>query len=282
MKIGIITIATGKYSMYIRELIETTEMFFLNNHDRKYFVYTDCDIEQLGTFKGSENIIKIHQDKLGWPYDSMMRFHMFDKESELFGEMDYLFFMNANIKIVDTVDESVLPKNNKCGIVATVHPGYYKNKISNKYPYERNPLSEFYIKYDLKVDSSYYQGCFNGGRTGDFLSMSSILKSKMDEDMSNGIIPVWHDESALNWYLLDKDPLALPPTYAYPEHCNGDDIKRALYGKNEGEDLHQLHADISEANLGRDPFEFLIREISNPKIIQKNKNMDGGKIYLRK
>lgn len=280
MKIGIITIATGRYSMYIQELVETAENLFLTDHDRKYFIYTDSDIEQLGSFKGSEKIIKIHQDKLGWPYDSMMRFHMFDKEKKLLSEMDYLFFMNANMKIVDIVDESILPKDNECGINSTIHPGYYRNKNPYNYPYERDSESEFYIGYGS--GSSYYQGCFNGGRSADFLNMSLILKNKMDKDIKNKIIPVWHDESALNWYLVDKDPLALPPTYAYPENCNGDDIKRALYAKNEGEDLHELSADIAEANLTENPFEYLVREISNPKIVQRNKNMQGGKIYLRK
>jgi hypothetical protein len=283
MKIGIITIATGKYSMYIQELVETSEDLFLCGHDRKYFVYTDCDIEQLGNFKGSEKIIKIHQDKLGWPYDSMMRFHMFDENKELLGEMDYLFFMNANMKIVDVVDESILPKDNKCGITSTVHPGYYRNKNAHNYPYERGHKSEFYVRPDS--GTLYYQGCFNGGRTAEFLYMSELLRSKMDIDINNGIIPIWHDESALNWYLIDKDPLALPPTYAYPENCDGNEVKKALYEKNEGEDISRLTPDIEAANLSNligDPFEYLVREISNPKIIQRNKNMQGGKIYLRK
>jgi hypothetical protein len=86
----------------------------------------------------------------------------------------------------------------------------------------------------------------------------------------------------INWYLINKDPLALPPTYAYPENCDGNEVKKALYEKNEGKDISRLTPDIHEASLIGDPFEYLVREISNPKIIQRNKNMQGGKIYLRK
>jgi len=135
MQIGIVTIATGKYSIYIPELIESCEALFLCDHDRKYFIYTDCDIESLGSFKGSDKVIKIHQEKLGWPYDSMLRFHMFEVFKNILLDVDYIFFMNANMKVVSMVDDSILPSGNECGIVATIHPGYYKNK---KYPYDSN------------------------------------------------------------------------------------------------------------------------------------------------
>ena len=113
MQIGIVTIATGKYSVYIPELIESCETLFLCDHDRKYFIYTDCDIESLGPFKGSDKIIKIHQEKLGWPYDSMLRFHMFEVFKNILLGVDYIFFMNANMKVVSTVDDSILPSENE-------------------------------------------------------------------------------------------------------------------------------------------------------------------------
>ena len=36
-------------------------------------------------------------------------------------------------------------------------------------------------------------------------------------DLANGVIPLWHDESMLNKYLLDKNPLIMPVNYLYPE-----------------------------------------------------------------
>lgn len=278
MKIGIITIATGKYSIYVPGLVSSCELLFLKNHEKKYFVYTDSDAEDFKNFEGSEKITKIHQDKLGWPYDSMMRFHMFHKNRDILSEMDYLFFMNANMLVSSEVDDSILPINNLCGIVSTIHPGYYKAR--SNYPYETNPRSEFYIPEN--TGSYYFQGCFNGGKTEDFLDMSKVLVDKMDLDLSKGIIPVWHDESAINWYLVNKDPHVLPPTYAYPEGCDGETIVKRLLEKNDPADLGMLSSDIIEARTPGHQYEYMISEISEPKIIQRNKNMDGGKIYLRK
>ena len=47
--------------------------------------------------------------------------------------------------------------------------------------------------------------------------MAEILKKNTDIDVKNGIIPIWHDESMLNWYYSNKNPLVLPYTYIYPE-----------------------------------------------------------------
>lgn len=264
--------------MYIPELVESCENLFLESHDKKYFVYTDSDLAPLGDFVGSDKIIKIHQERLGWPYDSMMRFHMFSAFEKILSDVDYLFFMNANMKVVSKVDDSILPANNKCGIVATEHPGYYGKNVPH--PHESNPNSLFFVK--LNNRSKYFQGCFNGGRSKEFLKMSRVLKKRMDIDLKNGIIPIWHDESAMNWYLVGKDVHVLHPTYAYPEYCDGEIIKKSLLEKNSDADIPLLYSDFMEARNQEDPFKHLIKGHNFPKIIQRNKNKDGGKIYLRK
>jgi len=280
MKIGILTIATGRYSMYIPGLVGSCESFFLGDHEKQYFIYTDSEISDLPEFKGSEKVTKIHQEKLGWPYDSMMRFHMFDAFRDMLSEVDYLFFMNVNMKVASPIDDSILPKENRCGIVVTQHPGYYKRIGVSGLPHENNPKSEFYVS--PKQRSNYFQGCFNGGRSRDFLNMCATLKDGIDKDLFRNIIPVWHDETALNWYVINQDPLILPPVYAYPEHCDGEAIKRSLFEKNERSDLPLLGSDFATADVLGDPFRHIIEEFGNLKIIQRNKNMDGGKIYLRK
>jgi hypothetical protein len=39
----------------------------------------------------------------------------------------------------------------------------------------------------------------------------------INNDLKNNIMPIWHDESALNWYFLNKTPLLVDCSYAYPE-----------------------------------------------------------------
>ena len=48
--------------------------------------------------------------------------------------------------------------------------------------------------------------------------MSEILKNNIEEDLSKGIIAIWHDESHLNHYLFNNPPATeLNSGYCFPE-----------------------------------------------------------------
>ena len=72
----------------------------------------------------------------------------------------------------------------------------------------------------------YYQGCLWGGKVPEVLEMIDELDSRVEEDLSNDVIAVWHDESQLNKFYSEvkEDVHLLGPEYAYPEvfkdHCN--------------------------------------------------------------
>ena len=63
----------------------------------------------------------------------------------------------------------------------------------------------------------YVMGGFNGGKTETFLKMSEELSKNINEDLKNNIIAVWHDESHLNKYIIDKNIKILDPSYGYPD-----------------------------------------------------------------
>lgn len=267
MKIAITTIATGKYDIFVPSLINSCEKYFLPDLEKTYFIFTDSD-----KILSSDKVKLVSQKKLGWPYDTMMRFHMFDSQRDKFLGFDYIFFMNANLRIVSRINNDILETEGTCGIIATVHPGIYvdlvypnfninhtQNKIPflNKeiYPLERRKESNFYIPFGK--ESLYFQGCFNGGETKKFISMSKILRDLIDKDLETGIIPLWHDESALNWYLNDKNPKVLDPTFAYPDSTVG-----------------------TETNIIT-KYTRIIHDFGRPKIIQIDKSLHGGHDFLR-
>lgn len=207
MRIDIITICTGKYTIFFEGLYESSEKYFLPGHEKRYFVFTDGEVIQ------RDNVVRVEQRKLGWPFDTMMRFKMFNSIREQL-DADYVFFLNANMLFVDTVGDEVIPGTENDHLIGVIHPGY-QDKPNMVLPYERRPQSSVFIPYGQ--GARYYQGCFNGGRTEEFMKMSSILEAGIDSDLSKSIIPIWHDESALNWYYSLKNPLAVSSSYAYPE-----------------------------------------------------------------
>lgn len=214
--ITIFTICTGKYVGFFEEFYKSAERHFLKNIKKEYVVFTDGNIESL------PNVIKIHQPKLGWPYDTMMRFHMFNN-APVRGY--YVYFFNANMLFVDDVGEEVIPDASNDYLMGVLHPCFFNSSVNN-YPYERRTSSQFYIPYGY--GKSYYQGCFNGGSAKEFMEMSRILASSIDTDLANSIVPIWHDESALNFYYSYWNPLSLSPSYAYPESYQLDMPKKII------------------------------------------------------
>ena len=209
MKIGILYICTGKYNIFFNSFYESAEKYFVKDHEKTYYVFTD-DLN----IKKNNKIKIINQSFLGWPYDTMNRFHMFNSiKDQLFNE-DYLFFFNANMRFFDYVNEEIIPKKENNFLIGVNHPGYYSSH-KEQFSYERRESSLFYIP--LTDGKYYYQGCLNGGKSENFLEMSQILSDMIDKDLKNNIIPIYHDESALNWYFKDKNPLLMSPSYAYPE-----------------------------------------------------------------
>jgi hypothetical protein len=208
MKIAIFTISLGKYDIFFDEFYNTVNDLFLPNHEKKFFIFTDKKFEE------KENLVQIEQQKLGWPYDTMMRFHFLNKIKDEISKFDYVYFFNINMKVLKPIGDEVIPGKNNDYLMGCNHPLHYNWPV-HRLPYERNPNITCHVK--LNEGKWYYQGCFNGGRVQEFLEMSEQLEKNVELDLSKKLIPVWHDESQLNWYYKSKNPLLLPYTYIYPE-----------------------------------------------------------------
>lgn len=212
MKIAILYICTGKYDIFWPDFYNTCETFFLREHEKHFFVFTDSTAIKEAT----NRIHLVEQKKLGWPYDTLMRFHMFKGIEDELKKFDFLMFFNANAYFVDTVGDEYLPTLDE-GLLLQRHPGYYnKNKL--RFPYERRRQSTAYIPY---WRGKYYVfGAMSGGYSEPYLSMVSTLCRNTDIDRENGIVALWHDESQLNRYALDARYKLLHPGYMYPDDWN--------------------------------------------------------------
>jgi hypothetical protein len=212
MKIGILYICTGKYSIFWKEFYESSETLLLQEHDKEYFVFTDADKIE---YEEKENVHKIFQEKQEWPLPTLLRFHIFLRVEQELQKMDYIFFFNANMKIVATITPGeILPDPDKeDGLTVVLHSGYYKAK-SSQLPYERKQKNS--LAY-LDKGRYYFQGCLNGGTRTAYLKMIHKLKENIQTDLDNNIIATWHDESHLNKYMADKNPRILSPAYSYSE-----------------------------------------------------------------
>ena len=84
-----------------------------------------------------------------------------------------------------------------------------------KAPFELDRADSAYVAPPLR--KHYYQGCFWGGQVSEFKTLIERLAKQVNADLAKASIPIWHDESYLNFYMATQQCFALPPTYAWPQ-----------------------------------------------------------------
>jgi histo-blood group ABO system transferase len=215
-RIALCIMATGKYLSYAEQLIASARTHFCVGHEVLYFVFTDGTLQDTGG-----DIVRVEQKRLGWPYDTMMRFHAYYGAKELLQKMDYIFCSDADMLFVHKVGDEILSD-----LVATRHPGFY-NKPRSQYTYETRKESHACINGD--EGTWYVCGGFYGGTVKEILSYWERVIQDVDDDLKRGMIAVWHDESHWNRYCVDHRPTKLlSPSYCYPERWKLPFRKRLL------------------------------------------------------
>ena len=218
MKIGLTIIATGNYKLFFDDLYKSVMKNFLPNHEKVFFYFTDSKDDLTKLYP---NMVQIYQERRGFPYDTLHRYKFFNTaRKQIFkSKVEFLFYMDVDMRVVELVDEKIIPKGNKV-LTAVFHPGYYNQKNKAK-PHENRKISSFYVKPKRRV--VYIAGGFQGGRTKDYLDATLEISKKIDSDKKkHNIIPTWHDESAWNHYLTKnvKKFNVVNPEYCYPECSN--------------------------------------------------------------
>lgn len=219
-RVAVLYICTGNYYIFWKSFYESAERNFLPNLEKTYFVFTDHN--EL-PYSGSSNVEVIYQKRLGWPDDTLMRFHMFLSIESQLTKFDYVFFCNANLLVISPVGEEILPNSDEGGLCSLLHPGFFEEKDNKKYTYDRNPESLAYVPYG--EGEQYYAGGFNGGMSQPYLKLIRCLAENIQMDKNNNVTALWHDESHLNKYFLNKKIKALSPVYGWPEGWSTDNFE---------------------------------------------------------
>lgn len=191
------------YWPYIKDVVEDCRKNFLVNHDVDYFLWSDIPE---GTDYGCT---VIPTEPATWPLPTLMRYHLFLQEEEKLKEYDYIFYMDADMRVVAPITEEILGE----GLTAAQHPMYaFDRKFMA--PTEPNPASTAY----MNVPRYYFAGGFQGGKSADFIAAMKEMKKNIDKDFFNNYQAIWNDESHWNKYLSEHPPAVIcSPSYIYPD-----------------------------------------------------------------
>jgi histo-blood group ABO system transferase len=202
-KIGLLIIATNKYIGFLNQLIEGADNFFLKDCDVTYYIFTNKNI----SINTKRNYQVIDVEHKPWPWMTLGRYEIFLSNSSIIKSMDYLFYCDVDIKIVNEVGNEILSD-----LVVTQHPLYAGTRGTP----EKNPISTACVFPNENMQ--YFAGGFNGGKTENYLKMCEIISNNIKQDLEKNYIAIWHDESHLNRYMIDNPPTKiLSKHYCYPE-----------------------------------------------------------------
>lgn len=211
-KVGLVIVATGKYINFVPPLIASAKKYFCPNQDVTFFVFTDGELACL------DNVCVIKQERLGWPFDTLLCCSMYAEQKDILSSMDFLFSCDADMLFVDTVGDEILSES-----VATLHPGF----VGKRGTYEKRKRSKAYVS--RREGLNYFAGGFYGGKSSIFLRIAETMAKNIKADYEKGIIAIWHDESHLNRFFIDNPPsLILSPSYCYPENWRNLNYEKKL------------------------------------------------------
>lgn len=233
-----------RYWPYLSQVIKDCKQNFLPQHKVDYFVWSDIPDKDTEDYRKIDNtewwnkdmlletVNYLHDTKgitvfptepIEWPAPTLMRYHLFLQQEESLKEYDYIFYMDADMRVVTKISDEVIGE----GLTAAEHPMY---SLRKEYvpPYEPNPESAAYIqRVGQLVDEQgkkrfrpyYYAGGFQGGKTDLFVKAMQSMKDGIDLDFNKNYTAIWNDESHWNKYLSTyKDALiVLSPSYIYPD-----------------------------------------------------------------
>ena len=199
--VALAIVATGRYIEFVDANIASAEQHFCKNHNVTYYVFTDQE------YNPPENTIVVYHPRMGWPNDTLKRYHAYYAARDLFEDQDYIFAIDADMLFLDTVGDEILSDH-----TAVMHPGF----VGKRGSYETNPISTACIR---KNEGEYYfcGGVYGGSRDRFF----HICKTNIDNiaiDENKGFLAVWHDESHWNRYCIDHKPQkVMTPSYCFPD-----------------------------------------------------------------
>jgi len=209
MKIGILCIATNRYREFIQPLIESIEANFLTAHDVTIHLFTDDLINLKTGLKVEQTIIPSYK----FPEATLYRYRIFLQKDYT---DDYLFYLDADMRVIDTVGDEVLND-----ITCVRHPGFYHGGWGSNNVHVN---STAFIPKNMK--GQYMAGGFQGGKADHYYKAMIELDAAINADEARGIMAEYHDESHWNKWLTVNRKTVLDSSY-----CMAESIAKRNYWK---------------------------------------------------
>lgn len=237
-KIAIFTIATNRYFEYWKNMVKSADKYLFLSDQITFHVFTNHDDN---SFFQELNRVKVVYHKipdLKWPQATLYRYK-YISENGMSLESDFFIHIDADMLILPhkSAPISELLNGNEVGLV--MHPGYWRIKFPERISfYVNNPK---YFLRDLMVTlqygnlgtwcknknskafvkrfdrKKYYCGAVWFGKKIAILNLTRDLHKFTEADLRSNNIPIWNDESYLNYWATNNNFKIFDPLFCFEE-----------------------------------------------------------------
>ncbi|XP_063328696.1 globoside alpha-1,3-N-acetylgalactosaminyltransferase 1-like isoform X2 [Pelmatolapia mariae] len=212
--IAITVFAVGKYIMFLKDFLQTSEEHFFVGFRVDFYVFTDRpnEVPKVNMAAGRMLMVRSVPSSNRWQEISARRMEIIQNliEEKLQNRANYIFCLDVDSKFHGRWGAESLG-----GLVAVIHPGYYRDDRS-KFPYERRPASNAYVAPG-EGDFYYCGGAF-GGLVQEVHLLAKTCRKNFEDDAKRGIEAAWQEESHLNRYMwINKPSKVLSPEYLWQD-----------------------------------------------------------------
>lgn len=207
MTVDLLIISTNKYIKFLPKLLTSVHKYFLKDCDVRVHIFTDrvkdCEI----LLSQEDCIIQLHEiEHKPWPASTLFRFHFFKQYIDsLTGH--YICYIDADTEIKAPIESDILSPR-----TVVQHCGF----VNGNGTFEERKESRAYTP--KSIQRNYYGGGFFLFDRSNFNVIVDRSIDMIDEDLKNGIMPRFHDESILNALMASMEPTkVLNPSYHFPE-----------------------------------------------------------------
>lgn len=222
-RVGVIFVGLGQYfDAFFVEYRDAVRRWLLPGVAKTIYVITDPEHARHAALQAGDVCVEQIDDPAArvWPMPTLRRFAFIQSLADRLRPMSHIIFLDADCLVCRPVGlAELLPAGTR--LFGVQHP-WYLHKTGT---FETDRRSRACVDPARDDTSVYWQGCLWGGITAAVLAMSRALARRIDQDLAEGTIALWHDESHLNRYFIDHraDVYTVPPEYAVP-----DQLHRAL------------------------------------------------------
>lgn len=213
--IAFLLIATGRYKEFVPALARGLELLF-PDRSKKIVLMSDQELVLCTHIP----ILWHRIERKGFPGDTLFRYHYFLECIDMWSDVDFVMYLDVDMRIEKSISFEDMMGPAVEQLVAVRHPGFAR------FPKQQ----EVHGTPELRPESTsclsnqvlpYVCGGVQGGSTRLFRDACQVMKHRIDTDLRNNIVPVWHDESVWNKYVNDMAAVTpesvnvLSPAYCY-------------------------------------------------------------------